>query len=69
MSISRAAGCRNRCGSCLSEGVADHTSDLRKDGMAQNKITLVPVWRETAGACSIDASGRAGLDQGGDQDL
>jgi AhpD family alkylhydroperoxidase len=35
----------NGCAYCIDS----HTSDLRKDGMAQNKVTLVPVWREAEG--------------------
>src|ERR1700761_8257322 len=35
----------NGCAYCIDS----HTSDLRKDGMALEKIALVPVWREADG--------------------
>jgi AhpD family alkylhydroperoxidase len=45
----------NGCAYCIDS----HSSDLRKDGMAQDKITLVPVWREAEGL--FDERERAAL--------
>jgi AhpD family alkylhydroperoxidase len=45
----------NGCAYCIDS----HTSDLRKDGMAIEKIALVPVWREAEGL--FDAREQAAL--------
>jgi AhpD family alkylhydroperoxidase len=45
----------NGCAYCIDS----HSSDLRKDGMAVEKIALVPVWREAEGL--FDAREQAAL--------